>query len=149
MKILFLDVDGVLNCVSYFATRTTPRDGRPRDIDPFRAALIHRILDATGAKVVVSSAWRLADASLAEVRAAVEPHYIDKTPLITSFARYVDRGEEIAAWLAEHSDVEAYAIIDDDADAGVGHGDNFFRTEWNGDGLNEEIVARVIAHLNA
>lgn len=150
MKVLFVDVDGVLNCAAYL--RATARGGIV-GIDPYRVALLHRILEATGAKVVVSSSWRLNDENLAEVRVAVDPYYLDKTPHIWERDRRVDRGEEIAAWIADwnlhHPDerVEKYAILDDERDAGVGHGDNFFKTEWHGDGLNEEVVALVQAHL--
>ena len=150
MKILFLDVDGVLNSASYFNTRLTPRDARPRDIDPMRALLVHRIVEATGAKIVVSSSWRLHPDGLAEVRKAIDPHYLDKTP---RHDRYEHRHAEIKEWLDGQAfigrPVERYAILDDDTFAGDGHGDNFFKTEWYGDGLNEEIAAAVTKHLNA
>lgn len=155
-KIVFLDVDGVLNCAKYL--RETAR-GDLVGIDPFRVALLHRILEATGAVVVVSSSWRLGDENLAMVRKACDPHYRDRTPTLRdAFYRpetrdtipylNIPRGAEITTWLFNHPEVVRYAILDDERDAGLGHGDNFFKTEWNGDGLNEDTVARVIAHLN-
>lgn len=146
MKVIFLDVDGVLNCARYFKTRETPRDLKPKDIDPERVLILHRILEATGAKVVVSSSWRFDEESLALVKEASAPHFLDVTP---RHARFEDRHAEIREWLGAHPEVEKYAILDDDACAGVGHVDNFFKTEWYGDhgGLNEAIGAAVTEHL--
>jgi hypothetical protein len=155
MKILFLDVDGVLNCASYFKTRKMPRDYQPRDMDPYRVLLVHRICEKTGAKVVVSSSWRLSEEALGQVKQAVEPHYIGKTPRHDHFD---DRHAEIREWLEwkEHPEIERYAILDDDNCAGVGHGDNFFKTQWSipelplgtQEGLTDEIAAKIIEHLN-
>lgn len=150
MKILFLDVDGVLNCADYFNTRKTPRDLRPRDIDPERVLILHRILEATGAKVVVSSSWRFGEESLKDVYESVSPHEtIGTTP---KHARHEDRHAEIQEWIDLHGaalNITRYAILDDDACAGFGHGENFFKTEWYGNGLTDEVAAKVIAHLNA
>lgn len=146
MKILFLDVDGVLNCAAYFKTRQTPRDLKPRDMDPMRVLILHRILEATGAKVVVSSSWRFRPDDLEEVKKSVSPHYLDVTP---RHERHEDRHAEIKEWLSAHPETKAYAILDDDFCAGVGHGENFFKTDWYGFGLTQEIAKLVIEHLNA
>jgi phosphoglycolate phosphatase-like HAD superfamily hydrolase len=147
-KVIMLDVDGVLNCAEYFNTRSTPRDCKDREIDPFRVLLLHRICEETGAKVVVSSSWRLNPSSLDEVIKAVQPHYLDVTP---RHARYEHRGLEIREWLDKHPEVERYAILDDERFAGQKHGNNFFRTRWYGSngGLNRKIVEKVIRHLNS
>lgn len=148
-KYLFLDVDGVLNCAEYFNTRETPRDLRPREMDPFRVLLVHRICEATGAKVVVSSSWRLDEESLAEVREALGDLYLDKTPRLN---RFEDRHQEIRDWLSANGGGRyAYAVLDDDEVAGTWHGENFFRTQWYGPdgGLNQAVADRVVAHLNA
>lgn len=144
MKAIFLDIDGVLNCASYM--RQTRGQGVV-GIDPYRVLLLHRILEATGAKVVVSSSWRLNEESLKEVKHAVNPFYLDYTPQIYLRGLTVPRGAEISTWLYNHPEVTAYAVLDDERDAGFGHGENFFKTDWNGDGLNEEIVQKVIEHL--
>jgi hypothetical protein len=144
MKVLFCDVDGVLNCAKYFNTRHTPRDLKPKDLDPARVLILHRILEATGAKVVVSSSWRNDEESLNEIKQAAEPFYLDKTGRLPS---YQDRHEEIREWLGEHPEVTKYAILDDDECAGLGHGGNFFKTEWYGEGLNEKIAELLIKHF--
>lgn len=55
MKVLFLDVDGVLNCEGTFRL-TKPDDWIP--LDPYMGLLLYRIIQATNAKVVLSSSWR-------------------------------------------------------------------------------------------
>jgi len=58
VKVIFLDIDGVL-CIS----RTNPKRGRPPyrfgGLHPPAVAQLQRIVRATGALVVISSAWRL------------------------------------------------------------------------------------------
>ena len=71
-----------------------------------------------GADVVVSSTWRHGK-TVAELQTMLEAHgfagcVLDKT---SSDMPGAGRGEEIAAWLAEHA-VGGYVIIDDHADIG-------------------------------
>jgi hypothetical protein len=68
---------------------------------------------------VVSSTWRHGR-TVAELQAMLEAEgftgrVVDKTPTVAPGA---DRGEEIAAWLAEHA-VGGYVIIDDHLDMGA------------------------------
>ena len=68
--------------------------------------------------MVVSSTWRYGK-TVAELQEILEAEgftgcVLDKTP---TGAPGADRGEEIAAWLAEHA-VDGYVIIDDHVDMG-------------------------------
>ena len=54
MKLIFLDIDGVLNYEGY--ERFT-RSGT-RFVDPVLIKRLKKIIDRTGAKVVLSSTWR-------------------------------------------------------------------------------------------
>ena len=57
MKIIFLDIDGVLNSEMYEWSRGEDRaDNR---IDLSRVRLLKDIVSATDAKIVLSSTWRL------------------------------------------------------------------------------------------
>ncbi len=135
MKVIFLDIDGVLNCAN-----TKQRHRGFIGIDPYMALIFCRIPEATGAKVVISSSWRHFKGGLEEIEKQV-CKFIDITPTL----RGEIRGEEIEAWLKQHPEVEKYAILDDDS--------NFlpdqplFKTEWKL-GLTEEMVNRVIKYLN-
>ena len=55
MKVIFLDIDGVLNSRRYDAKRD--KNGNT-NIDETRLPLVKRIVDATGARIVLSSSWR-------------------------------------------------------------------------------------------
>ena len=54
MKALFLDFDGVLNTEKYLALY----GAEGVVIDPARLELLKEIIDATGAKIVLSTSWR-------------------------------------------------------------------------------------------
>ena len=54
MKIIFLDIDGVLNSAKYDKKRTAD-DG---NIDTTRLPLLKHIVDSTKAKIVLTSTWR-------------------------------------------------------------------------------------------
>ena len=54
MKIIFLDIDGVLNCMQYLIENNCRGIG----IDPARVALVADIVRASGAKIVLTTSWR-------------------------------------------------------------------------------------------
>lgn len=61
MKIIFLDIDGVLNTTETFIKRRKnyERTGVfTLEIDEFRLEYLKKIIDITGAKIVLSSTWR-------------------------------------------------------------------------------------------
>lgn len=137
LKILFLDVDGVLNC------RTTYTKGSEFfGIDPYMVLLVHRIIEATGCKVVLSSSWRHTEAGRKIVKKAVP--FIDITPSL--YGEGMTRGHEIDAWVRHHPDVSKYAILDDDSDMLAGQ--PLFKTTWD-EGLTQAIVDEVVAYLNS
>lgn len=152
MKILFLDVDGVLNCANFMARRV--KGERFTMIDPMRSLLVHRICEATGCKIVVSSSWRHSPDGLEEIKTAVGAfNVIDKTPRTVLPLAKFERGCEIKEWLDRHDlenePVKRYAILDDDNDMLTEQLPNFFRTDWEGEGLTQEIADAVITHLNS
>ena len=108
MKVIFLDIDGVLNCQS-----SKSRCGVYVGIDADKVARLREIVDETGAKIVLSSSWRTEwfkdedfntetgkyiDRKLKRERLAI----LDKT--ITD--RFDRRRKEVEAWL-EGKDIEA------------------------------------------
>ena len=107
---IFLDFDGVLAPIR--------RWDRYGDLDPACIQVLNEIVARAGADVVVSSTWRYGKTApeLQEMLDAqgFTGRVLDKTP---TGAPGTDRGDEIAAWLAEHA-VSGYVIIDDHADMG-------------------------------
>lgn len=137
MKVLFLDMDGVVNCAT-----TQQRHRGFIGIDPYLAFLVGKIQLDTGCSVVISSSWRLMpDDSLDEIRKQVVD-FIDVTP---NNLGQTDRGCEVNAWLELHPEVTRHAILDDNTDF---HKDQpLFKTDWN-TGITPEIAGLVTKYLN-
>ncbi len=59
MKIIFLDIDGVLNSDEYFdKISNLDIQGIEQEIDIEKVKLLKEAINETGAKVVLSSSWR-------------------------------------------------------------------------------------------
>jgi HAD domain in Swiss Army Knife RNA repair proteins len=106
MKIIFSDVDGVLN------TRRTPNPRKfPYVADPKLVARLHAVLERTGAQIVRTSTWRYDPAGLFSARHWGIP-FIDITPDLPK----EPRRNEILAWLRDHPGVTRFAVLDDEDD---------------------------------
>lgn len=141
MRVVFLDVDGVLNYPEIWGN--FPRE----DALCERACKrVQSICDQTGAVIVLSSTWRLAY-ELPDVRGwlkakGLTADLIDRTPAL----RNEMRGEEIAEWLSQAGKrVESFVILDDDSDM-LPVMDKLVQTEW-AHGIQDEHVAKAVALL--
>jgi HAD domain in Swiss Army Knife RNA repair proteins len=106
MKIIFLDIDGVLNC------RRTPNPRKlPYIVDRVLLQRLQRLLELTDAKPVLTSTWRHDPAGIFSAEYWGVP-FIDVVPDLPA----CPRGDEIRKWLAEHPQVMRFAVIDDDDD---------------------------------
>lgn len=139
MKILFLDIDGVVNSVKNF----NPKNNTLYPLDRYCAFLVGRIVLQTGCKVVLSSSWRHDPKAVQSVSQSVVELF-DITPTLGKY-----RGDEVQAWLDQHPEVTKYAILDDDMDFYVYQAPNFFKTRFMEEGLTDEIAEAVIKHLNS
>jgi hypothetical protein len=114
VKVIFLDVDGVLNSHrSVFAFGGYGNDFTPKSMKRFdhcALGLIRRACKETGAVICFSSTWRLGRTPK-ECADGLDLPIIDKTPDTPGI-----RGKQIKEWLDAHPEVEAYAIVDDDSD---------------------------------
>lgn len=150
-KILFLDVDGVMN-----SEETLRHYNRyPTGIDPYLALLVNRIIEATGCEVVLSSAWRGSEESHAIIEEAIGHKLLGITGRCCSGIR----GVEIHNWLTKNlteprfssdgykKNEHRVAILDDESDMLIWQKDHFFQTSFK-TGITEDIAAKVIAHLN-
>lgn len=136
MKVLFLDIDGVVNKKENWDRSKNPG---PYPLDSYCAFLVGRIQLQTGCEVVLSSSWRHHPDGVKNVSERVV-QLLDKTPSLRSGFR----GDEVNIWLKDHPGVESYAILDDESDF---HPDQpLFRTNMD-DGLTDEIAQKVIDHL--
>lgn len=109
MKVVFLDVDGVL--ISEQSMKKLGCADRP---DPACVERLNRITDATGAKIVVSSTWRF----FSDIDAILWAWGITAT-VIGKTGRGKTRGAEINAWLRETEfQIDRWVILDDDSQLG-------------------------------
>ena len=135
-KIIFLDLDGVLNTANYY-DRLQHEHLPTEDIfgtmfDPNAVEQLSHIIDSTKAKIVISSSWRYS--GIANMRAMwkarqlpgeiyditslfVADDYIREHMEEENFDFYEAmtsvREMEISAWLQEHPEVTSYVILDD------------------------------------
>src|SRR5262249_22294460 len=139
MKVLFLDIDGVVNC------KTTRRRHRGlMGIDQRLARVVREIAHAVpDLKVVLSPAWR----GVEDGRGAVEDKGVPWFDVTICFDADDDvRGYEIQAWLEMNPGVERYAILDDDCDMLPHQMPSLFRTS-TGIGITQELADRIVTHL--
>jgi len=155
MKIIFLDIDGVLNSASY----DRKRDWKIQtDIDETRLPLLKSIVEQTGAEIVLSSTWRthwerdekLCDADgvyINNVFAKYNLKIFGKTPYLGICA---ERRDEISIWLDLHAEkVESFVIIDDYRFGWGKLSENLVLTNpRRGLGLEEEHVLKAVNILN-
>lgn len=179
MKTVFLDIDGVLNSERWFEYCHKNIDKHERvsnhpfyEIDPESVKWLNYITDQTGAKIVVSSTWRLGRtiAELTEIlqKCGITGEIIDFTPNMC-FTRdaqaTIPRGCEIDSWLrakgfrrinwskelqkeyAEESQVKNYVILDDDSDMLYGQREHFIKCPFS-TGLTKKQATKAVKILN-
>lgn len=155
MKVIFLDIDGVLNSREYDRHRNW---NELTNIDETRMPLVKEIVEKTGAKIVLSSTWRdgwneneaLCDEDgryINDIFKKFNLSIYSKTP---DFGLAAVRRDEVAAWLQETEDtIENFVIIDDYRFGWAELSDNFVKTNpVKGLGLEKEHVKKAIEILN-
>lgn len=127
-KIIFLDIDGVLN------RSTSPMAGRYFPCEPENVACLNRLLAVTGAGLVITSDWRrlMSWDTLCAVltRRGVCGDFVGKTPSLDRdgpFGRRPVRGHEVDAWIREERFEGEFVILDDRGDLEP-HGHRLVRT---------------------
>lgn len=118
MKVIFLDIDGVLNSGNYIKRLDGQFDDPQYQMDPVAVARLNTITRLTGASIVVSSTWRLAFKHSADpvgqCQRCMSAYKIEAPVIGITGELPGGRKEEIREWLSEHSDVDAFVILDDD-----------------------------------
>lgn len=153
-KILFLDIDGVVNSHDWWDRRPKLNAQNSREefvknqFDPIAVDRVRRIIKETKCEVVLSSVWRLHKDSRDEVK-----RYCCEFNDYTGECDCRIRGAEIYVWIRENvpryyeDGVLRFAILDDDSDMLMWQKDQFFRTDTE-NGLTDEIADAVIQYLN-
>ena len=175
MKVLFLDIDGVLNSENWFAYRiycvknnmvnilmnfvdTDDRNIKHKltMLDDRAIANLNRIIEETGCKVVLSSSWRSSIESeniftqnLLKLK-GFKYEFYDVTPRLWFSDFSIRRGEEINFWLdkeSEKHEIESFVILDDDSDMLPEQMNNFIHVDGQV-GLTDRDVFTAIEILN-
>ena len=155
MKVIFLDIDGVLNCEG-----SRSRCAGYRGIDDKKAENLAQIVRATGAKIVLISTWKDDWRKTDKAHQGMMANYLDKKLKKQGLAawdktrdfvgeRYLSRGEGIFEYLARGG-VQGYVILDDfqfDYDS-CGLTGNYVKTDNYNGGLTEELAEKAIGILN-
>jgi len=178
MKIIFLDIDGVLNCEDAFKDGSRIRYKDYKDISyktfykPSKI-LINKLIEETGAKIVISSTWRKSGIDF--IRKVWESEnmsgeIIGITPNFSGETNFtLPRGLEIKQWLEkkelrqifwckemqqeyiDKSKIENFIIIDDDSDMLYNQRQHFIHVKpapRNTSGFNESHYKKGLEVLN-
>ena len=158
MKLLFLDVDGVLNCIT-----TKDQCGIYMGIEDAKVKILKEIIDETGATIVLSSDWKYgwhketANKVFQEETANYLDNKLKKQNLKIvdrTYEYYVsERGKGIKEFLnlmkRKNVEVENFVILDDRIFDFEKEGllEHFVHTDFK-TGLNEERKKKAIEILN-
>lgn len=113
MKVIFLDIDGVLVNDLY---------AKQHKADPYCVDALNTITNVTGAKIVISSSWKYSYSAtkltLMLKQWGVTGDIIGSTPNVENRPR----AYEVGSWLADYIEdvgvpVESFVVIDDDSSA--------------------------------
>lgn len=126
MKVIFLDIDGVLNSQETFRKVREHFDATGEwlvEIDDEMVKRLARIVRETSAEIVLSSSWR----NFFDTR-TLTPHNESAQGLVDSLEKHNlkiisrtgrssngNRGDEIKAWLSKHTEVKNFVILDDES----------------------------------
>jgi len=154
MRIIFLDIDGVLNCELFYkgnyrdVKKKLKKSAKAKEIEweeyykgqlcSDRITWLNQLCRETNAVVVISSTWRMGKTveELQQILGNSGATFliVGKTP----YTGY-ERGTEIALWLRENINPEThgcnyydfydYVIIDDDSDMLLNQQEHFFKTD--------------------
>jgi hypothetical protein len=155
MKTIFLDIDGVLNNTATYIYNRQQSPSKKYigyshrhmdEVDPRLLGLVRYIVDETGAKIVISSSWRIIHTQNEIAQVFAYNGWLD-APIIDMTPKSMDafRGNEIRAWLDNDEYTTKYAILDDGTD--FYEHQPLFRTDATV-GLTFIIAQKVIEFLN-
>lgn len=118
MKVIFLDIDGVLNSRrSSIAFNGMPWPDHTNDVweekfDHIAIGLLRDAIEKTNAVCVLSSTWRYDGSELVQRLA----RFLQVPIIGVTRSLSMTRGDEIKEWLDNHKEVTHYAILDDSSD---------------------------------
>lgn len=146
MDVIFLDFDGVLNSRRF-------RAARPGMIDEKHMTFLRRIVEETGARIVLSTSWRIhwdespenRSETGREIDRILEKYGIE---IIGKISDGRDKAHEIRHWLDGHPDVGRYVILDDSPFGWGDLAEHLVQTGGLRDGLDSRTAELAVAVLS-
>lgn len=153
MKVIFLDIDGVLNC-------DATNDRAPSGcigIDDSKVSLLAKIVERTGAIIVLTSTWK-SEWSREPDFCSKDCAYLNQklsavglTIAAKTSDQVVNRGSGISAWLSNKPDVDGWVVLDDDIFADYhryGIMQHLVHTKYRDGGLRLAHIEEAVRILN-
>lgn len=152
IKVIFLDIDGVLNF-----QRMSKKDTIGDELEIVSkkcVGYLNQLVSETDAKIVISSTWRKRGNAPELLKSyGVNADIIDVTPVLSG--NYIFRGNEIYAWMCANSklignqhDFKRYIILDDDSDMLLWQYHHYINVD-NCTGLTPNIIYKAKRLLNS
>lgn len=169
-NIIFLDIDGVLNCELHYksiqftdykeAKKSLRKSVKKQEIERLdfyksqicldRVKLLNELCESTDTSIVISSTWRMGK-TINELQEIL--NYCGSTFKVIGKTDHLgyERGIEISKWLKDNCqtffnvpyyDFYRYAIIDDDSDMLLNQQHHFFQTDGYS-GLTRNICYKI------
>lgn len=145
-KVIFLDIDGVLNRYAFLGAPSTINS-----IEPELAGRLNKILLFTGAKLIISSTWRHlilnGHYDIHGFGHMLRTHGITAANVAgTTADDAVNRGRQIRNWLRANIPWPNYVILDDDDEGMSYHEHRFIKIDAR-EGLQDRHVEKAIEIL--
>ncbi len=157
IKVIFLDIDGVLNSYDWRLKNREENDGEIKCLDEKPIEILSRIVKVSGAKIVLSSSWRTKDPNDVYIKILNQKFEKFSISILDSTGRRKNkypRGWEIRDWIKNNRNkynIESFVVIDDDSQGIVNHKKTllpyYVKTSFK-DGLKEEHVDKILHVLN-
>lgn len=114
MKVLFLDIDGVV-CLHDREKGINFSDGGADDrFDASCCMRLKHIIDATGCKLVLSSSWREFRRDIENMLTQFAPFGITADDFAGKTPSLSGRDGEVAYYVCKHPEIENYIAVDDE-----------------------------------
>lgn len=152
--ILFLDVDGVLNC----QTTTERSPSGMIGIGNVQLNFLKELIDETNSLIVLSSTWRLEFNKNFNLKTDDAKYLIEKfnekklkiyDMLRKEMNQYDSRGTQIIDWISDHPQFKKFLILDDEYFNynALNLKKYFIKTNFYGVGLNKKAIKKSIYKL--
>lgn len=153
MKVIFLDIDGVLNC-----NKSNSRCGGFIGIDDIKVKLLAEIIKQTNAKIILASSWKLDWERFDKDIQSETGNYLDRK--LKRQRLYIadktthygsERGKEVSEFLQKHQ-AEKWIVLDDEIFEDYEKFDilpHLVKTDFYNGGLQEHHAKIAINLLNS